>query len=133
MAHHEKRRLLFNTPGYWWRHARELLSDADRAQQDGEWAAIYGADALAKSLRATDWVLDLAYPPPECPWRPEDLRTPAGHPTWWEDQPEIIHAAYGGPRLWEAHGIDAASLAELAQLRLQASMRNALPSGRGTR
>lgn len=111
-------------PGYWWRHHRAQLDEQKQEAEDDAWAALYGIYALDAALRSTDWVLDLAYPPPP---EPQPI-APAGEVDW-PSQSEVVRAAWGPPELWPAHRIDALSLVQLAQLRRLHSDQRALPAG----
>ena len=101
-------------PGYWWRWARRRAPREVADRWDAEWAKLYGQDALERALASTDWVLQLEYPPPPDP-RSCGVVDPASD---LEDQPLVVRAAWGGPRLWPAHMIAGMSAIQVAQLRL---------------
>ncbi len=49
--------------GYWWRHLREQQTEEQRKADDDLWAELYGPALLQASLQATEWVLELPFPP----------------------------------------------------------------------
>ena len=100
--------------GYWWRWSRHSLSEAERQERDAAWVALYGEEAYAQALRATEWVLQLPHPPPS--------HAPAG--SWGA---LAARAAAGEPELWEAHTARAVPEAALRRERMHSSFQPALP------
>ena len=87
---------------------------------------LYGQEAFDRALASTDWVLQLEYPPPADPrsggvlQKDDELL----------NQPLVVQAAWGGPRLWPAHMIAGMSAVQLAQLRLMHSQAAAVDAAR---
>ena len=77
-------------------------------------------------MAATEWVLGLEYPPPPDPRSGGVL--PADDPL--DNQPLVVQAAWGGPRLWPAHLIAGMTAVQVAQLRLQQSHMSAVDTAR---
>ena len=70
--------------GYWWRHAAADIGTIEAERQNARWAALYGEEAYRESLRCTEWVMELPYPPETC------------------ETTLSYQAAYGEPRVWPA-------------------------------
>ena len=122
--------------GYWWRHSARHLSAAEMRERDSGWIELYGEEAYDAALKSTQWVLDL----PPVPWTSapagsgqqddeehEAATTSGGHPGDRPAWADSERAAWGAPRLWDAHTIDAMSLCQILGLREQAQHRRALP------
>ena len=117
-----------------WRHATKHLGDAERRVRDQGWIAEYGEEAYDTALKATEWVLKLAYPPPPCPvqtirssgGQAETIRSSGAHATWDDPQTVVVRAAWGGPELWPAQRIDTADVTQLLALRTRTEHRAAI-------
>ena len=112
--------------GYWWRHATKHLSRAELREHSQDWIDLYGVEAYEASLVATEWVLELDFPPPPQPEDDADAseRTRSGCS---ECGTELMQAAWGGPRLWRPQMIDACSLTQILGLYNQIQVRHAMP------
>ena len=112
--------------GYWWRWARRQAQREQADRDDAAWVALYGQEAFDRALASTDWVLQLQYPPPPDPRSGGALAAN----DQLLDQPLVVQAAWGGPRLWPAHMVAGMSAVQVAQLRLMHSTTAAVSAAR---
>ena len=98
-------------------------------RRDGGWIGLYGREAYDRAVAATEWVLDLEYPPPADP-RSSGAADPGDDEL--NEFPLVVQAAWGGPRLWPAHMIAAMSVVQETQLKLMHCQKGPLEQARWT-
>ena len=95
------------------------------------WIDLYGEEAYEAAVVATNWVLELDFPPPPAPEFDANgfiMRSSGGHRELPQgSDTEIMQAAWGGPRLWKPQFIDPCSLTQMLGLYNQIQVRQALP------
>ena len=118
------------------------LTPEEQRRRDSEWIRLYGERAYADAIAATEWVLSLPYPPPPRPaapagdqWGAQEpvRRSSGGHVTFAQPEPLVVQAAWGHPRIWPAHVIDAPNFVRMMALRGRAALRRAVPTQLTTR
>ena len=117
------------------------LTKEEQLERDAGWIALYGREAYDASIRSTEWVLALPYPPPPAPHAPAAGERGADGSGRQRTEAEalmdaasasdslVIRAAYGWPELWPAHHVPPLDMVRQARLRLAAAGAGALPRG----
>lgn len=113
------------------------LTPEEQRRRDEPWIRLYGDRAYNDALAATQWVLSLEYPPPPRPAAPAEehreeedrpRRSVGGHVTVAQEEPLVVQAAWGHPRIWPSHRIHAPSFVRMMALRARAALRAAVPA-----